>query len=103
MENLITKKELDIMIESSKNENKIIILKFEAPWCKPCQTLDLIIKKIAEENTNIDVVKINIDENTELPGLYKIKSIPTIYIYKKGEEINKFNGTKSEKEILNLL
>jgi thioredoxin 1 len=103
MENLITKKELDIIIENSKIENKIIILKFEAPWCKPCQILNLVIEKISNENNNISVIKINIDDNAEITTLYKIRSIPSVYIYKGGIEVNKFNGTKTEKEILILL
>ncbi len=102
MEKLITEEELNNIITNSTIQNKTIILKFEATWCKPCQVLDLIIEKVVIKNTNIEVVKINVDNNSELSKKYGIKSIPTVYIYKNGEEINKFTGIKNEEEILKL-
>lgn len=99
----ITKEELNNMIENSKTENKIIILKFEADWCGPCKALGPILDGIAGENKELQVVKINVDENSELSTEYGIRSIPSVYIYKAGELKTKFVGLKSKDDILKLL
>ena len=100
---IITKEEFNIMIEKSKIENKIIILKFEAQWCGPCRVLSPIIDKIAEENPEIQIVKVNVDENSELSTEFSIKSIPAVFIYKNGEQTAKFAGMKSKEDILKLV
>lgn len=99
----ITKEELNIMIENSKLENKILILKFEAGWCGPCKTLSPVLETLATENPKFQIVKIDVDENSDLSSEYSIRSIPTVIIYKDGEQVNKFVGMKSKEDILKLI
>lgn len=99
----ITKEKLNTIIENSKLENKIILLKFEANWCGPCRTLSPILDEVAKEREDIQVVKVNVDENSELSQEYGIRSIPAVFLFKKGEVINKFLGLKSKEDILKLV
>lgn len=101
MENIIegTKDNVSTLIA----EDKYTILDFHAAWCGPCLTLGPILDKLAEENPKIQVVKIDVDANTDLSVEYKIRSIPTVFIYKKGELTDKFIGVKMKDEILKLI
>jgi len=89
--------------QSLISEEKITIVDFWAPWCGPCRTLGPILDEIAEENKDLQVVKVDVDSNSELSTEYKIRSIPAVYVFKSGELINKFVGVKSKEEILKLI
>ena len=62
-----------------------------------------IIEEIAAERRDIIVGKVNVDENPELAGEFKIYSIPTLVVLKDGEVINKASGARPKARILELL
>ena len=101
MENVImgTKENLEILILGGKTT----IVDFWAPWCGPCKTLGPILDGIAKENEEIQVIKVDVDENSELSIEYGVRSIPAVFIYKSGELVNKFIGIKSKEDILKLI
>ncbi len=101
MENVIigTKDNLEGLI----SQDKTTIIDFWAEWCGPCRMLGPILDKLAEENPTIQVVKVDVDSNSELSAQYGIKSIPSVHIYKNGVEISRFVGAKSKEDILKLL
>lgn len=55
---------------------KPVLVDFWAPWCNPCRMVSPLVDQIAEERSDIKVVKINIDEEAELARQFKIVSIP---------------------------
>ena len=85
------------------NSDKTTILDFYADWCGPCKMMSPIIDKIAEENGEIKVGKLNIDDAQDIAIKYNVMSIPTIIIFKNGIEIKRFVGVTSKSEILNAL
>lgn len=101
MENIIkgTKDNLKELISNGKTT----IVDFKSTWCGPCKVLGPILDKLAEENPDIQVIKIDVDESPELCSEYGIRSIPVVYIYKSGEETSKFVGMKSKEDILKLI
>lgn len=103
MENIITgtKDNLETLIASAGS--KTTIVDFWAKWCGPCKILGPILDKIAEENSNIQVIKVDVDENSELSAKYEIRSIPTVFIYKDGLKVDSFFGMKKKDEILKLI
>ncbi len=82
---------------------KTTVVDFWAPWCGPCKTLGPILDTVAQENPGVQVVKVDVDENSDLSVEYGIRSIPTVFIFKSGELVNKFVGVKSKEEITNLI
>ena len=76
------------------------LVDFYADWCGPCKMLAPTISRIAEENQNITVGKINVDEDTPLAMEYGIVSIPTLIVFKNGKEHARLIGYVSKEEIL---
>lgn len=74
------------------NCKKPVLIDFYANWCPPCKKLSPIVEKVANENSNIKFVKINIDDEEELANKYDISSIPTLVLIENGEEINRSIG-----------
>lgn len=100
MEYTITK---DNFEEKVLNNKKTVLIDFWASWCGPCKMLSPIVSEIAEENSDIDVGKINVDEEAELSLEFSIISIPTLIVFKDGKAVKKSIGLVSKQEILELI
>ena len=100
MEYTITK---DNFEEKVLNNKKTVLIDFWASWCGPCKMLSPIVSEIAEENSDIDVGKINVDEEAELSLEFSIMSIPTLIVFKDGKAVKKSIGLVSMQEILELI
>ena len=86
--------------EEVLNSDKPVIIDFYADWCGPCKMMSPIIDSIAEESQELKVGKVNVDEAQELAIKYNIMSIPTIIIFKNGNEYKKIVGVTSKENIL---
>ena len=89
--------------EEVLNSDKITIVDFYADWCGPCKMMAPIIDKIAEENNDIKVGKLNVDESGEIAGQFNIMSIPTVVVFKDGKEFKRFVGVTSKDNIINAI
>ena len=85
------------------NSEKRVLIDFYADWCGPCNRLFPLINKVASENKDIKVVRIDVDQNEDLMNQYNVRSIPTLVVIEKGKEINRQVGLISEEGILKLI
>lgn len=74
----------------------IHLIDFYADWCGPCKMLGQVLETLED----IDIIKINVDEEEELAKKYKIMSIPNMLIIKDGEIVKQMIGFRSKDEIL---
>lgn len=82
---------------------KVKVIDFYADWCQPCKMVLPIINQLIEEfkdNEQVEVVKINVDENSELAKSNSVRSIPTIIFYVDDVETHRINGATNKKTIL---
>jgi|GEM_PF-474688 len=86
-----------------KNSEKLIMIDFYADWCAPCQVVSKLMEEISAENGDIEVYKINIDEEPELTKHHGILSIPTVVSYRKGKVYKSVVGTHAKQYIMDSL
>ena len=63
--------------------NDIVIVDFWAPWCGPCKSFAPTFEAAAEKNENIVFAKVNTEDEQELGGMFQIRSIPTLMVFKE--------------------
>lgn len=77
----------------------LTLVDFYADWCGPCKMLNPILEQFAHANDDVRVVKVNVDQFTNLAAQYKVMTIPTLILFKEGEPISTKSGFQS-KEML---
>lgn len=87
------------IFEELISSDKITIVDFWASWCGPCRTQLPILEEFAKNNKDVQIIKINVDQNAELASEYGVKSIPTIIYFKKGVIAHKTVGIQQEKQL----
>lgn len=70
-----------------------VLVDFWAPWCMPCRMVSPIVEELAEKNEGkLKVCKLNTDENQYIAAQYGIQGIPTLIIFKDGQEADRIVG-----------
>ncbi|MFQ5602823.1 MAG: thioredoxin [bacterium] len=82
------------------NSDKPVLVDFWAEWCGPCHMLTPTVKELANDfEGKIVVGKVNVDENQGTAAQYGIRSIPTLILYKNGQEVLRLSGVRPKTEI----
>ena len=80
---------------------KPTLVDFWAEWCGPCKMVGPIVEEIAAEyDGRMRVAKMNVDENGDTPGNYGIRGIPTLILFKNGEEAARLVGFRPKEAMV---
>jgi thioredoxin 1 len=78
-----------------------VLVDFWAEWCVPCHMVSPVVEEIGEEaGETLKVAKLNIDENPEATRRYGVMSIPSLILFKDGEEVARVIGARPKDAIL---
>jgi len=83
-------------------EGKVLV-DFYAAWCGPCKMIGPVIEEIANERTDIKVIKVNVDEHGEIAQKYGVMSIPTLILFNNGNVEKQNVGFIPKENILELI
>lgn len=83
----------------------VVVADFYADWCGPCRMLSPLMEEMDKNNTDkqIKFVKINVDEEQELAGLFSVMSIPTVVFFNDGKIVNQQVGVLSKQDYENII
>jgi thioredoxin 1 len=85
-------------------EDKAVLVDFFADWCGPCKTLAPILKDVKTDlGEAVKIVKIDVDKNQELASKYQVRGVPTMILFKNGQQKWRQSGVLSKHQIIEVI
>ncbi len=79
--------------EKILSDNKLVFVDFFASWCGPCKMFAPVVEQISQKyDDRVTVLKVDIDENSEIAEKYSIQSVPTSILFKGGDAVERVSG-----------
>ena len=77
-----------------------VLVDFWAEWCGPCHVIAPILDELADEyDGRVKFVKLDTEENFDTAERYGIRSLPTLLVFKGGEQVDQIMGTRPKKDL----
>ncbi|XP_071707410.1 thioredoxin H2-like [Rutidosis leptorrhynchoides] len=82
--------------QSSKSSNKLMVIDFSADWCGPCKLIEPAVHDLAIEFSDVEFIKIDVDELPDVANNYDVQAMPTFVLVKSGKELERTVGVKKD-------
>ena len=83
------------------NSNQLVLVDFFATWCQPCKMMHPILERVKEVlGDRIRIIKVDVDKNDVIANQYRIQSIPTLMLFRQGEQLWRTSGVVQKAELL---
>jgi len=99
-DNVIHVKDENFRMEVLESDQPVLV-DFWAEWCVPCHMVSPVVEEIARDHADqLKAVKLNVDENPETAREFRVLSIPTLIVFKDGQEKARVVGARGKAAIL---
>jgi thioredoxin 1 len=86
------------------NSSPVVLVDFYANWCGPCKVLAPILKEVKQElSDTIKIIKIDVDKNQSIAAKYQVRGVPTMILFKNGEQLWRQSGVLQKSDIINII
>lgn len=86
------------------NSDQLTLVDFFATWCGPCKMMHPVLEQLKEElGESIRIIKLDVDNNESLSVAYRIQSVPTLMLFRKGEVLWRQSGARSLSELKSVI
>ena len=87
--------------ETINGATEPVLVDFWAEWCGPCKAIAPVLDEIAVENEGkLTIAKLNVDENPDIALRFQVMSIPTLILFKDGQDVKRLVGAKGKRQLL---
>lgn len=94
----------DTFQEQVIRSTRPVLVDFYADWCGPCRAQTPILEALAGEYAGqVEIVKVNVDQDAGLAGQYGVRSIPTLILFKEGAPVKVQVGASSAKQLKSVI
>ncbi|MEZ5237688.1 MAG: thioredoxin [Microthrixaceae bacterium] len=91
----------DTFSETVNAAEEAVVVDFWAEWCNPCKKIAPILEEIAAEHEGkLRVTKLDVDAHPSVAQQFGVMSIPTLIVFKDGEEVVRVTGSKGKQQLL---
>ena len=86
------------------NGSQLTLVDFFATWCGPCKMMHPVLEQLKEEmGDSLRIIKIDIDKNEALMEQYRIQSVPTLMLFREGQQLWRQSGAMPLVELTNII
>ena len=86
------------------NSEQLTLVDFFATWCGPCKMMHPVLEQLKDEmGESIRIIKIDVDKNNSLAMNYRVQSVPTLMLFRKGEMLWRQSGALPLSALKNLI
>ncbi|KAM0965053.1 hypothetical protein ACFX13_021418 [Malus domestica] len=81
---------------ASKDSDKLMVIDFTATWCGPCRAMEPILRDYADKFTDVEFVKLDVDELPDVAREFGVQAMPSFVFMKKGVVVDKIVGARKD-------
>ena len=86
------------------NKDKLVLVDFFAEWCGPCKMMTPVLKQVKDNlGDRVSIIKIDVDKNQSLAAKYQVRGVPTLMLFKNGEQVWRQSGLLQKDDLINII